>query len=97
MERNEVVEMRKPLAEVEAPVGAKLKVYTLKVVKLQVLPHFQLVDESGDVVNETTAAPINYYPKNFLFTLKKIVDKIEREANKQGEQIATLVKQSEDV
>lgn len=86
----EVRDINEVRDEVNMVVGEKTKP-RLKVVKLQVMPTFHLVEEDGTVIEEVNAqSPIIMYPGKFI-ELKQVVERLEKDANNNTLQIEQLV------
>lgn len=61
----------------------------LKVWKLEIMTHFHLIDDDGEVMDETSAQPIAMYPKKFI-PFEQFVKEAEINANSQEENIKKL-------
>jgi len=70
------------------------KKYALKAAKVQVMVHFHLVDQDGNIVAETSAQPVTLFPDKFD-SLARLVAKVVEEANKKEEDIKVLAANSE--
>lgn len=57
--------------------------------KIEILPHFQLVDDDGTIFDTTTARPIVMYPGKFL-SFQEFAKRVEEEANRDAAAIEQL-------
>lgn len=62
----------------------------LRVAKLQIVAHMQLVDADGVVIEECTSQPLVMFPGKFL-EMKEAIARIEEDSNKDEASITQLL------
>lgn len=78
-----------PVAVEKAQEEKKEKEYRFRVMKLAVQASFQLVDEDGTIIEESTMQPIVMYPGKFI-SFPDLVKMLENKANAEKEDILKL-------
>jgi hypothetical protein len=63
--------------------------YRFVIARMQITPFFNLVDETGTIVEEAQSQPITIYPGKFL-EMRDLVTKLEAKANAEKEDILRL-------
>jgi hypothetical protein len=61
----------------------------LRLLRLQVVPTFILVDDSGEILDEVTAESVTMFPAKFI-PFNELIKQLEEEASKNTEQMEEL-------
>jgi hypothetical protein len=65
----------------------------LRLMRLEIRPHFVLVGDDAKVVDEATGAPFNMYPGKFI-PFEMLCERLEEEVNAKEDEVKQIAERS---